>query len=93
MKNNYWIWGIIGIVVIIALYFAFRGKSSTAIGTPTATDLPEGVTEAEVQTEIGWLKKLEKENIQKKATAEGRTFAAQLRLEAIWYVKQNKGLN
>lgn len=92
MKTKTWLYIGAALVLVIILYMVFNKKGAPALAL-TADPVKEyGVTEEEISREAAWLKNLSKATIESKAAAENRTFEQQLRLDAIWYARKNKGL-
>lgn len=77
---------IIGVLILALVYWFFIRKKAVP---ETAAVNPD---EALIQKEIAWMRKdpATVKMIKDKAAAEGRKYEEQLRLDAMYYVTQNK---
>lgn len=90
-----WIIGIVVLLLVVVGYFVFFRKKASS-GTDQKSDYGvtksgKTITESMIQQEMRITEGYNKATVQEKATANGRTYQEQLRLDAIWMLQNADG--
>lgn len=92
--KKYWIYIIIGLVALLLVWFFFiRKKSASGSGASDygTTKTGKPITEAMISKEMAITEGYAKDTITQKASTNGRSYADQLRLDALWMLQNAEG--